>query len=300
MKRVLIAILLGLFALISLAVLLSTLVVFSPSFSLFRNQIAVIPVKGSIESEKLEFVAELSASEVSQRLMEAKQNPSIAAVLLDIDSPGGSIVATKQIVAAVQDVREEKKVVAWIGDIGTSGAYYVAAACDYIIADEDSLTGSIGVISVVANVQKLLQDWGVEVQVLREGKHKGMGNIFEDLNAEQAALLQEILGNAFEHFKRDVKQFREGRLDLAEFNEKADGRVLSGEQALAIGLIDELGTKQDAVNKAAELAGVEQPTTVDFGQKEISLFELFAGSGYRFGLGLRQGFFEETMPAIKS
>jgi protease-4 len=300
MNKILIAVVLGLVALIGLAFLFSAVLVLSPSFSLFSGKIAVIPVKGSIEAEKSSFVTELSSSEIAEKVQQAAEDPSVAAILLDIDSPGGSIVATKQIVAAVQEAKQSKKVVAWIGDLGASGAYYVAAAGDYIIADADSLTGSIGVISIVTNIEELLKKYGVKVRVLKEGENKAMGSMFEDMNAEQLEIMQEILSNAFKHFKGDIIKFRGERLNRAEFERLSDGRILSGEQALAAGLIDGLGTKQDAIDKAAQLAGIESPTTVDFGKKEASLLELLSSAGYSFGFGVKQGMFESSQPQIQS
>ncbi|MDP2974378.1 MAG: signal peptide peptidase SppA, partial [Candidatus Diapherotrites archaeon] len=232
MNKVLIAVVLGLVALIGLALLFSAVLVLSPSFSLFSGKIAVIPVKGSIEAEKSSFVTELSSGEIAERVQLAAADPSIAAIFLDIDSPGGSIVATKQIVAAVQEAKKSKKVVAWIGDLGASGAYYIAAAGDYIIADADSLTGSIGVVSIVANIEELLKKYGVKVKVLKEGENKAMGSMFEEMDAEQLEIMQEILSSAFKHFKSDIIKFRGERLDRADFERLSDGRILSGEQAL--------------------------------------------------------------------
>ncbi len=300
MKRILIAVLVGLIVLIGLAVLVSSILILSPSVGFFSNKIAVIPIRGSIEPNKPSFVAELSSGELVERLQKAARDPTVSAVLLDIESPGGTIVATKQVVAAVRQVREGKKVVAWIGDLGTSGGYYVAAASDYIMADEDSLTGSIGVISIIPSIEGLLEEYGVEVKVLKGGEHKGMGNIFEDLDPEDAEILQEILFNAFQHFKRDIIEFRADRLNRLKFDSVSDGRILSGEQALEVGLIDELATRQQAIDKAAELAGVESPTIVDYGKKAPSLLELFSDAGYKFGFGLKQGLFESTQLSINS
>ena len=300
MNKVLIAVVLGLVALIGLALLFSSLLVFSPSFSLFSGKIAVIPVKGSIEAEKSSFVTELSSGEIAEKVQQAAEDQSISAILLDIDSPGGSIVATKQIVAAVQEAKKSKKVVAWIGDLGASGAYYVAAAGDYIIADADSLTGSIGVISIVANIEELMEKYGVKVRILKEGENKAMGSMFEEMDAEQLEIMQEILSSAFKHFKGDIIKFRGERLDMAEFERLSDGRILSGEQALAAGLIDELGSRQYAIEKTAQLAGIESPTTVDFGKKEASLLDLLGSAGYSFGFGMKQGMFESQQPQIKS
>ena len=261
------------------------------------NKIAIVPIQGEISSSGS--ASTLSALEVVDALDEAENDPTVSAILLDIDSPGGSIVPTKQIVAKGRELK--KPVVSYIGDSGASGAYYVAASSDYIFSDADSITGSIGVISIFPNLEGLLEKIGVKFQVLKVGENKDIGSPFSELNAEQRQIIQTILDDAFSHFKSDVLLFRSGKVDLASFDAVADGRILSGQQAKAIGLVDALGTRNQAIQKAGELAGISgEPIPVDFGLKPFSLLDLFSVSGKSFGSGFREGLTSANVPKIQS
>jgi len=257
----------------------------SPS-PLFQGSLAVIPIKGEISSGGGGFGDSLSASEVVRQIEQAIDDRSVSGILLDIDSPGGSVVPTKQIVYAIRE--SEKPVVAYIGEIGASGAYYIAASSDYIIADEDSFTGSIGVVSMVMNVQGLMRMIGVDVNVITEGDHKAMGNPFTEFTEEDRALLQELLAETFEQFKGDILTFRAGKISIDQLNEVADGRIVSGRQALKVNLIDATGSRKEAIQKAAELSGITgEPELVTYRRTEFSLFDLFLGMGQGFGKGIQ-------------
>ncbi len=263
-----------------------------------RDAVAIIPINSEISATRDQFYPVLSSGEIIEKIGEAEKDSAVAAILLDIDSPGGSVVATKNIVARIRQAK--KPIVAYINDIGASGAYYVAASTKYVVADEDSLTGSIGVISIVENYSGLLEKIGIDVNVFKEGKNKAMANPFEQMTDEQKQIWQGILSEAFQHFKRDIQEYRTGRLDTARFAEIADGRILSGTQALDAGLIDKLGTKQDAIFKAAELAGIKgEPQTKDFSKKQLSILEAFSGAGYSFGFGFKKAMlsFEQGLKA---
>lgn len=287
MKRILLIATLSIIILIAIAIILGSFFT-TPSASIFNfsNKIAVIPIKGDIMSESPAFSATFSAEEIVERIDMANADPTVGAVLFDIDSPGGSIVSTKQIVYKIRSL--EKPSVAYIGEMGASGAYYVAAATDYIVADDDSITGSIGVISIVPNIEGLLEKLGINVKVLKEGEFKSMADPFHELTEEEEEILQTILKEAFEAFKADILEFRGDKLDESSFNEIADGRILSGRQALEANLIDMTGTKEDAINKAAELAGIEGKSILKYyPKKEFTFFDLFTISGYAFASGLK-------------
>jgi len=263
-----------------------------------QKEIAVIPITGEISSASNSFSTALSSSEIADKIEGAEDDPRIGAILLDIDSGGGAVVATKNIVAKIRSAK--KPTVAYINDIGASGAYYVASATSYIIADEDSLTGSIGVLSIIENYQGLLEKIGVDVNVLRAGENKAMANPFEEITEEQKQMLQSILDESFSHFKRDIMEYRSGKLDYRLFSEISDGRILSGTQALKIGLIDKTGTRQDAIDKAAELAGISgKPVLRAYSKKDFSFSDLFANAGYSFGFGFKKGMisFEQGLKA---
>ncbi len=262
------------------------------SFNLFKPyKIAVIPVKGVISLEESNLESTLSVERVIQNIKDANADSSVGAIVLEINSPGGGVIATKQIVQEIRDVN--KPIVAFISDIGASGGYYIAAASDEIVADEDSLTGSIGVITELINLKELLEKHGVKVTILKEGKFKAIGSPFKDLTAEEEKIFQDILRQAYENFKGDIKKFRGERLKPS-FDEITDGRILSGKQAKEHGLIDFLGNKQTAINRATELAGIESPEIVNYSEKEFSFNQLFSELGYAFGKGFRTSFKEES------
>ncbi|MBU1120396.1 MAG: signal peptide peptidase SppA [archaeon] len=247
------------------------------------KQIALIPVKGEILSEETGFTSFASSQKIVDALDKAENDPRVGAIFLDIDSPGGTIVATKQIVAKLRSMNKPK--VAWIGESGASGAYYLAAASDFIMADEDSITGSIGVLSISPNIEGLLEKIGVKVNVLKEGNFKAMGSPFEEMTEEEEQLLQQLLSDAFSHFKRDVLELRKGKITKAEFERIADGRILSGSQAKESGLVDELGNREEAIQKAAELAGIQgKPVLKNYVERE-DVFSMFSNAGYSFGTG---------------
>ncbi|MBU2477192.1 S49 family peptidase, partial [Candidatus Micrarchaeota archaeon] len=192
----------GLIFLVFFAVIIS--LAFS-SFIPLEGEIAVIPIKGEIVSSSDSFSYSMTSNEIASKIKEADEDPLIKAIFLDIDSGGGSVVATKEIVYAVREAK--KPVVSYIGEVGASGAYYVAAASDLIIADEDSLTGSIGVISMTANLEGLMEKLGIKMQVLKEGEFKDMGSPFKELTPEEEQLLNEIILQASANFKNNILEF---------------------------------------------------------------------------------------------
>jgi protease-4 len=299
MKKFIIVLAIGLLVLVGIALIASMLFSFEFDFPLISQGIAVIPIKGEIVLDSSSFSAQMSALEIVDALQRAEKDPSIGAIMLEINSPGGSVVATRQIVDGIRKAGEHKKVVSWVSETGASGAYYIAAASDYVVADADSITGGIGVIGIFPNVEGLLEKLGIEVKVVKEGEHKDIGSIFSGLSKEDEKIIQRIFHSAFARFREDILLFRGDKIDAQKFEEIADGRILSGEQALGIGLVDELGTRTHAIEITADLAGIAEPREVYFGKAEPSLLELFSSAGYRFGLGFKQGLLK-VESAVKS
>lgn len=263
----------------------------SSGFTFGQPSVAIIPIHGEIVSGTSgNFTGYM---DIMDQLEQADNDPSVSVVLLDIDSGGGSVVASKQMVATIRSM--DKPVVSWVGELGASGAYYAAAASDYIVADSDSITGSIGVISRQPNVKVLLEKLGISMDEVTSGKLKGVGSPFDEFTEEEKQLFQVLVNQAFEGFVDDIKAFRGDKLNQLQFSEVLDGRILSGKQALEIGLIDQTGTRKEAIMKAAELGGIKgKPGLVSYVNETFSFSDLFFSAGASFGEGFRTGIGQEV------
>lgn len=207
-------------------------------------RVAVVPIEGEIRrsDDFVETVADL------------EKDDGVAAVVVRIDSPGGAVAPSQEMFDAVRHLAGVKPVVASLGSVAASGGYYVAAASDAIVASPGTLTGSIGVVMSLTNVTGLLAKLGVETDILKAGARKDMGSPFRPLTAEDRALFQQILDEVHTQFIDAVARGR--RMDPAALRKLADGRVFTGQQAKAAGLVDELGGLDEAVRLAAARAGL--------------------------------------------
>ncbi|MCD6522385.1 MAG: signal peptide peptidase SppA [Candidatus Diapherotrites archaeon] len=251
------------------------------------GKVGVVPIKGPIVSETSENVwgTQVGARDIIKLIEAADNDESVSVILLDINSGGGSIVASKEIMRAVK--RAKKPVVAYIGDAGASGAYYIASAADIIVADEDSITGSIGVLAMIPNYKELMQKIGLNMTILKEGKNKVMGNPYEEMTPEQRQIFQNILKQAYEEFKSTVIENRRGKITEEAFDSIADGRILNGRQAKECGLIDYTGSRDLALRKAAGLGNIEGRPKEKLFEKKISpLSSILGEAGYAFGKGM--------------
>lgn len=235
---------------------------------LTRKRVAVLPIVGIIDSET-RFVRELQAF---------RDDPSVRAFVLEIRSPGGGVGASQSIHAELQRLRmeDDRPLIAWIGDIGASGGYYVALPADSIFALPGSITGSIGVIMQFPNAEELFRKVGVELQVVKSGRLKDMGSPVRELSEEERQVLQGLVDDVWNQFVDAVADGRE--MDRARVVELADGRVFSGERAWEQGLVDRLGTLQDAVDTAGRMSGLgERPRIVRPSREKVSLLDLLSG-----------------------
>lgn len=219
------------------------------------DSIALIHIDGVIAGTGTIYDGVSSPEYVLDQLDQALSDPGVQAILLRIDSPGGTVAASQEISLAVRRAAEEKPVVASIGDIGASGAYMVAAQCSEIVASPGSAVGSIGVIMEIPNVTGLLDKLGVEFTVLTEGEYKDAGSPFRSVTATETTMLRDQLAIVRDQFVADVAEGR-GMSD-AEVRELATGWVWLGSEAIELGLVDTLGNFDDAVDVAAELGGIE-------------------------------------------
>jgi len=246
------------------------------------DKLAVIPIEGAIvgSSGSSPFGGgTLNSQDIVKFIEAASEKDSVKAILLEINSPGGTVVASKEIVTAVKKV--DKPVVAWIREIGTSGAYWVASASDFIIADEMSLTGSIGVISGYLEFSGLMEEYGVGYEELKAGKYKDMGNPYEKLSEEERKIIESKLDIIHDYFIEDVASNR--NLSVGEVREFSEGLYYLGIEAKELGLIDEFGGKEEAKKKAEELAGIEDLKEITY-KKSKGFFDLFGMKSF-YGIG---------------
>ncbi len=229
----------------------------SRGVSLKQNEVAVIYIQGVIVSGDRPRGAFSSAGqaysdEIARFLRQAAKDDKIRAIVLRVDSPGGGVVASDEIYQAMKAVR--KPIVISMGSLAASGGYYISCAAQEIVANPNTLTGSIGVITMMPNVQGLLDKLGIRMIVLASGPHKEEGTFRAFTEEDRAiwdALIQETYGNF-------VQVVVEGRgMDEAKVRKLADGRIYTGKQAHALGLVDRLGNLDLAIERAAALGGIE-------------------------------------------
>ncbi|MBH0201690.1 MAG: signal peptide peptidase SppA [Nitrospira sp.] len=228
------------------------------------DRIALIRVEGVI----------LDSQTTIGELKRFSENPSVKAIVIRIDSPGGGVVPSQEIYDAVKRVRSKnnKAVIASMGSVAASGGYYIAAATDRIVANPGTLTGSIGVIMETANVEGLLQKIGVEGVVIKSGKYKDIGSPIRKMSAEERGLMQAVMDDVHKQF---IEAVAEGRsLELRAAQALADGRIFTGRQAKEAKLVDELGDLEDAIQLAAEVVGIEGEPKVIEPRRRFSLREI--------------------------
>lgn len=198
---------------------------------------------------------------VVDHLRQAEADPEVKAVVLRVDSPGGSVVASNEI--HQQMLAMSKPVIVSMGELAASGGYYVSAPAEEIFANPGTLTGSIGVISQFIHISELLEEYGVKVTTIKSGEYKDQGSLFRSMTEEEIATWQAIIDEVYEDF---VQIVADGRgLAVDQVKPLADGRVYTGQQALELGLVDQLGNLPEAIQRAAELGGIEgQPRIVEY------------------------------------
>lgn len=232
------------------------------------GKIALIRIEGSISSSKSQIFGGASSEEIIRLLKQAREDPSIKAVVIRINSPGGSAAASQEIYGEIIRLKKSgKPVVASIGDIATSGGYYVASAANKIVAEPGAITGSIGAIMVVPQLTEFLKKLGIEFTIIKNGEFKDITSPYREITPEEKQLLQKMLTDVHEQFIKDVS---EGRgIEISSIREIADGRIFTGKQAKELRLIDEFGNLNDAIDLAAKLAGIEKPKIVEFERKTL-------------------------------
>jgi protease-4 len=223
------------------------------------DKIGVVEITGPITSSQ----------KIIDQLMAYREDGGVKAIVLRIDSPGGGVGPSQEIYQEVMKTKKRKKVVASLGGVAASGGYYVASGADAIVANPGTLTGSIGVIMQFSNVEGLLKLIGLKTYTFKSGEHKDLGSPFREPTPADEKVLMEVIESVYDQF---VEAVAEGRgLDVNAVRKIADGRILSGQQALEHGLIDQLGNLQDAIDLAADMGGIEGKPNVIYPKKKRNL-----------------------------
>jgi protease IV len=233
-----------------------------PSRLPFGDKIAVVEIQGVITQ----------SFPVIEEIHHYLADDAVKAIILRIDSPGGGVGPSQEIYREVVKAKQKKKIVTSMGAVAASGGYYIACASDLIVANPGTITGSIGVIMQFSNFEELLKKIGVKGVVLKSGEHKDIGSPFREMTPEEKKIMQETLDNVHQQFIRAVADGR--KLDQAKVIPIADGRIMTGEQAKLLGLVDKMGNLDDAIEEAAKLVGIEGKPQVLYPKKKFTLWEL--------------------------
>jgi protease IV len=234
------------------------------------NKVAVIPVEGEI----------FDVRDAIDDLHAHRDNRAIKAIIIRINSPGGAIAPSQELYQEILDLREEsdKPIIASLDSVAASGGYYIASACDAIVANPGSITGSIGVIVQWFNLEELVRWAKMKPETITSGRMKDAGSPFREFSEEERAYFQALTNQLHQQFVRAVAAGRKGKLSQDEVARLADGRVFTGEEALKLKLVDQLGNLQDAVELSAEMASIEgDPDVVYPKPREGSLLDLLGG-----------------------
>jgi protease-4 len=212
----------------------------------FRKQIARIEITGAIAGATRKRVLE------ALKTVEERKFP---ALLLRIDSPGGTVGDSQEIYTALRRLQDKTKIVASFGNISASGGVYIGMGAEHIVANPGTITGSIGVILRGNNLERLLEKIGVSFKVIKSGPYKDILAFDRELTEPEKNILQELIDVSYQQFVQTVADGR--KLAVEAVRSFADGRIFTGQQALALGVVDRLGTEEDARRWAAELAGLD-------------------------------------------
>ncbi len=235
-----------------------------------------IRLEGVISAEKYSNILSggtVTPEEIMSQLDEAEDNPDVKAILIRVNSPGGSAAASQEIFEEIKKI--EKPVVVSVSETCASGAYYISSAADKIIANRSSSVGSIGVIMQIPNYEDLYEKLGLKYTTIKQGKYKDVGSPDRPLTGEEIDLFEAQLNEIYSQFISDVAEAR--GMDVGEVEELATGWVFLGTEALELGLIDGIGNYKDAIEIAAELGKIEGEPVIIGKQVSYSLMDLIFG-----------------------
>lgn len=236
------------------------------------SKIAVIKVGGVI----------ISSDKIIKEIDKYRKNPTVKAIVLRVNSPGGGVAPSQEIYEAVKKITRKKKIkiVVSMGSVAASGGYYISCAADRIVANPGTITGSLGVIMEFPNIKELLKKIGVENRNVKSGTYKDIGSPFREMKSEEKKLIKGMIDDVYEQFVQAISESRGMPED--EVRKIADGRIFSGRQAKAIGLVDKLGGFQVALETAAEMTGLDLDKTVILRKEESFRISRFLSGLNRF------------------
>ncbi len=231
-----------------------------------KDKVALIELKGVI----------LSSEDIVKQIKKYVKSSRVKAIVFYVDSPGGGVSASEEIYQELKKAREKKPVVVSMGSVAASGGYYVSLGGSKIVANPGTITGSIGVIAQFPNLRKLLDKIGVEFEIIKSGKFKDSGNPYRGLTDEEKRYFQGVINDVYEQFVNHVADER--RMKKEDVLKIADGRIFTGRQAFEIGLVDTLGTLEDAIKIAANMAGIKGEPKIVKEKKKAGLMDILLES----------------------
>jgi protease-4 len=257
----------GLVVFLVLLSFLFSFIMFFKEKNFGKPQIGVLEIKGVI----------LDAEEYLMAINAMAKDRSIKAIVVRIDSPGGSVGASQEIFEELKKTRMKKPVIVSMGSVAASGGLYVSLGGTKIFASPGTVTGSIGVVLEIPNIEKLLKKVGVETETIKSGAYKDTGSIYRPLTPEEKEYLREKVKLIHDQFIKAISEER--KIPIEKVKEFADGRIFTGEEALSLGLVDELGNFWDAVNEAKKLAKITEAKLVFLPKKKGFLSKILEEKG---------------------
>ncbi|MBF0542027.1 MAG: signal peptide peptidase SppA [Nitrospirae bacterium] len=248
--------------LIVILIFLSIILTFMEGKASSGQKIGVVDIEGPI----------FKSEDIVDEIKEYREDDSIKAIIIRVNSPGGAVVPSQEIYDEVKETVKKKKVVISMGSLAASGGYYLSAPASKIIANPGTLTGSIGVIMELPNLKGFMEKIGVKNDVIKSGRYKDLASIFRGIGDEERGILQNVLDDVHEQFIQAVASGR--KMPYEKVKGLADGRIFTGRQALALGLVDSIGDFQFAVKETGKLAGIKGEPKIVSKKDELSILHM--------------------------